>query len=704
MPIYQLPDGRKFDVPASVPQERAIMMLREKFGKQQETIEEKPQSPKKPLSLADKIAASLRGSDIQGLPASALPMALQQPAMQAGGELPITTPTELKAQSMGALKGATFNFSPEVAGFIGSIFSDESPDTLTEQYRTEERKISRDFPIEFTGGELGAGLGIGSAGASTKLGTKLAENIGRSGTLMKMLKTGAIGGISGALSGAGATPESRETGAIAGGAAGSLAGTLPLGEVTLSKVAKIGGVDKLKSLMNRFVGSENPAEELFIPMTLGQRGQDATQQAFEEAALKGTKGEKAKDIISRFRGEQNKAIRERINRLREGTAETAQEAITGAVDVIKAENDILRKQVDNAYQLAREKGEASMQSFDLNTILLDGINNTAETFNLSLTPRAAAKLNDLKNIAAQKLDYDLIKGVKPSPIDFRKLENWRGDVSGLLAEASNKGDSRDAKLLGSMLRQFDQFIEVVTEKGLIEGDKEVINGIIKARELRRELGKRFESNKIVNDILTSPEYTPEQVTAKIIGASKFAGKKDAADTVNALIRAGGERGGQVKQQLKSGILHRLVKNSESKQLTTDDTPFISPAKLSTSLDDLFEGNASLLRSVFDENEIKSLSNLKRNVSKIASIQPGGYNASGSGAVIARAIRDTFGKIPVVGDIIGAVSDNASANEALRAVSQINNNLRDEITGKAFILSGIEAGKKGAEESLVIEGE
>lgn len=647
-----------------------------------------------PNTLADKIAAAL--SKRISLPLNALPLGLQDVATQVGtDELIKTDPNAVAAGFRGAGHGASFGFSPEIMGGIQSLITGKPLTQAIAGQRTTEETAKTSYPEEFTGGSIGGILGTGLVGAETALGQKIAANIGKSGLLGKMLKTGAISGASGALSGAGESPEDRTTGAIAGGGFGAGVGAV---------IPAVGNATKgaFQSIVNRFIGDSSETAKAIsgIPTTLGQRGQDVTQQAFEESALKGTKGKRAQEIIGGFRDKQNEAIENRLVQLKLGNSDTAQEALNGTRSLISAEKKIMRDQVDNAYKLANAQGEASVKAFDLKSLLFDNIKNEADKFNLNLAPKSAEKLKDLAALIKPEIGYDLVKGSTIKPVDFKKLENWRSEVSLLQNEASKKLELSDSKLLGSMRTQFDDFIDTATESALIKGDQKVVDGIIEARGLRREMGKRFESDKIVKRILDNPDFTPEKVTNLIIGAGKLGAKSDSGNTVKALLAAAGNRAPEAQGQIKDAVINRILTRSKTKELTgKEGNTFISPAKLSTNIQDLFDNNKSLATVVFSKDEIKGLRSLQTELGKIASVRPGGSNVSGSGAVITRGIRDIVGNVPLLGPLINGLGDISSASQALRAISQIDELLTPQVAGKAFILSGIASGEQTASKVL-----
>lgn len=133
------------------------------------------------------------------------------------------------------LQGATYGFSDEMTDLLGAavahMYTGEPFHDMHKEAREESKarlqSESEQHPYVSTASELGGALGTGFAGAGTKAGKFVANNIRNAGTAEKIGKSAILGAGTGALYGAGTSDSGKrlegakkgaETGALTGGA------------------------------------------------------------------------------------------------------------------------------------------------------------------------------------------------------------------------------------------------------------------------------------------------------------------------------------------------------------------------------------------------------------------------------------------------------------------------------------------------------
>lgn len=182
MTIFQLPDGREFDVPDSVPPEQALAGLRAKFGQpqqpppQQPAIQQPPpQEASQPLSLSDRIAKSLieqkqpGAAEIADRQRQEIGEAFtsRETARAAGGVLggalgiPAGPAGVVAGGALGAAGGdALFN----ILESAGNVFGGQEVKPVT----AEGVIKAFESPIKAGTEDITATLGLGAAGAAVR--------------------------------------------------------------------------------------------------------------------------------------------------------------------------------------------------------------------------------------------------------------------------------------------------------------------------------------------------------------------------------------------------------------------------------------------------------------------------------------------------------------------------------------------------------
>jgi hypothetical protein len=669
MPIakFKLPDGRvaKFDIPYEVSKDESLPATT------------KPPTQTEPIYKQEKT------------PISALPMGLQDLYMQTGeGQTPDVPQAgrALSAAARGAVQGATFNFADELIGTLGAsgarayrpdLFKNETFEQTQaraiEIQRIKEDQATQESPAAQMAGEFVGTLAGGAAGLSTKLGKKVVDVVAAAPTKMQAFLRGGVAaapaGVVQGMGGATGTFGERVPEGITQGATTALtAGALTSGGKLLAETF----APKIKKAI---------AE---IPLTLGQSTQNALVQSFEESALKGAKGEIAQQALSGYRELQENAVRRKLSDISPKTGKDV-DIVSDVVTAIKESRSAMDNAVNQAYEAARQSGEAVLSKKLARDVLGNAIKSVQERFVLADSPNAKKLIKDFKKLTKTIKERSLIIGTHTpdTPLDVVGLEKWRSRVT---TAANNTKNRQEAKFLSAIRTQYDNFVDDVIEKSLITGDEQTLRLYKKARDLRKDFGKRFESDKIVSKILTDETLTPENVTNMIFGAGTLKGKETSARVIDSLYKAAGNDAIKAQGELKSAIMLRLLDRATSKELSSAGEELLSFAKLDTEINNLIYKNNSLARKIFSPNEIKAFNNISEALKFINSKKPGVVNNSNTFEKLAQNI-GTFKRIPIVNVVADSLKDARNATEAARSIMQIKPVVQQSATQSKFLLSG-----------------
>lgn len=594
---------------------------------------------------------------------------------------------ELTATGRGILQGVTLGFADELVGALGAIgarivrpdlFQDETAAQTTARgidiQRAQEQAAREKAPKSFIGGEVAGALGTSLAGLGTKVGQKVAEFVARAPSTFGLRGAVARGGV-----------VSAPVGGIQafGGAEGDILGRSQAAALGFGVAAVTGGA--LTGIGKEIAKRRAPKIDLStedIPLTLGERTQDAAQQSFEESALKGGKGALAQSTLTQFKALQQKAVQRKISDIKTLPG-TEFQLLDDVVSVVSKERQALDDAVGNAFTAAKEGGKATISGTDIKGILLNSIDDIQKNFNLSTLPKGQALFDELTKLSNKKSELSLTTlGRTILPTDIVRLENWRRKVTRV---AFNSND-REEKAFATAIRvQYDTFLKEILDQSLVQGDDATIKLYQTARGLRARFGKEFENDKLLAKIVTDETLTPENVSNIIFGAGAVKGKQSTVNLIDSIYKAAGDNKPVVQEQLKSAALDRIFTRSLSQQITATGEPIISFAKLNTELKGLLTRNASLAKKIFTQEEITGLQKMSGTLNFIVSKKPGVVNASNSFEKLAQNI-GMFRKIPGINVLTESIRDANNASQAADAISGLLSLLRQPVKQTKFVLS------------------
>lgn len=514
------------------------------------------------------------------------------------------------------------------------------------------------------GGAMG---GLAASGATERQGAARLADIGVGATLGSAL--GLLGG--------GAVEAVRP---VAGAIGSRVAAALPADVATANTPISAALRGAFGNIAPREAGRVTPQD---IPLSRGQASQELESQSLEALALRGGAGESAQRLAQQFRDTQQQAIRGNIQNLMPLGTVPEDAAFGGAAQQVRGMAEGLFGRINQAYDAARQAanqtGAAVDAQFLANRMKERVANITREGgFALSQAPRAETIVRQFDNILARG-------DGKVTAVKVNALENLRKQI--LNAAQDTQGTS-EAVLLGRVRQAFDDTVGEAIDKGLTTGDDQAINAFRSARDLRREYGKRYEANPVIERIVSDQSLTPESMTNLIIGSGKLSGKTQSGEVVDALLRAAPGAETEVRQQLQQGIMARALNRSFTQEVDAQGTPYISPVKLKNELDALISENKTLAEKVFKPAELQAMAEIRNKLAKIASEKPGSVNYSNTYYALAQAIQriPAIGRLPFVAQAFQSAGDSKAAVLAERSFGRLAQGMNDTIGSQPTVFA------------------
>lgn len=546
-------------------------------------------------------------------------------------------------------------------------------------------------------GGIATGSLLSKAGLSL-LGGPAASSIGRGAQIVGGgAATGAVAGIGFSEKEGLSKLEDAPGGALAGGATAGVLGLLSAGgKVLVNKLLNKAKTGQITSQRN-------------VPLTKGQRTQDPDVQFLEERASKGVLGGKAQTLMRDARSVQQASIRNKLAQIGETAADLDDvSSIEKVTQHIQTKARVLKADIDAAFAKTRGGGKALVDRLQLKRTLgkefVKTIRDNGFDARLSTMNDAKALLGRFRKIATIKAKDE---------IDVSSLEAWRTDLSRASREAFKAGRDSEGFLLTRLKEDYDEYMTLVLQKGLLNGDDEVLAAFKEGVSKRAEYARLFEKNTIIKQIssgraLNGDELFPETATNMIFGRGSVGKVSQSGAIIDDLIKASGDKADDVLADLKAGTVQRILNRSEGSVLDPNDgvTKLIQPGKLVSEIDNLLS-NKSLVKKIFTEDEIGEFINLKDNLVKIASKQDGVVNTSGTTDVLF-SMMNRFGfmaQTPFIGTALKEFRDAKTASQVARGLGEfgkhINDTYKPRVIGRQ-IIGGVTGGSAVAEINAPLE--
>ncbi len=623
------------------------------------------------------------------------------------------------------MQGLTFGFGDEISdrggAAIASLMTGEKyKDLLAEARANTKRRLPAQFEenpatsiaANVAGGAITGGAALsGLKTAAPALGGAL-ESYAATSPYKAAL---GVGTTSGALYGAGTGEggiKERAGDALLGGVVGASAGALgayvgrnaiaPLVEKVANTSAGkaiskgVGSLtekpssaivkqaDEISALQQEAINAPVKTKGDLFSKTAGQRTQNPTLQRLENDARAGTLTKESESAIRQADIQQNREFHSYIGNLAKGLdkGNDPNTLIEGISDVIKQSSKTAKQGVNSAYDLAREGKGIKIGSNEIRQGLWKGIADVRResAYDLSQMPKATSVIKRLANYSKQKGDTRI------TAVKLGELENWRKQATNA---ANSSQDPTERGFLGEMVKNYDNFMEKTAEDAVDIGDANGIMAFRNAVKSRRVYGQLFESNKLVEDIVSGQKSVDDTVKS-LMGTGSIKGKKEMANNFDAIIKASGQESNNVQNDLRQAFtLNAFKKSITGYEPNNPDMERISPAKLTTELENLFVHQSKFAEKLYGKEAKVSALKAINELNLISKTQEGVKNASGSGEWLGRFLKAPYvNRIPGMGLIGKAVESQAQHTGGAKVTKGLSEFINEQSTPKSTIWSTV----------------
>lgn len=365
-----------------------------------------------------------------------------------------------------------------------------------------------------------------------------------------------------------------------------------------------------------------------VPLSKGQAERDLGQQQFEIETPK-IAPELGKPLVE-AQARRNDAILQNFDAYVDATGkETFGLRATGKVvtDVLNKEATAAKKKINEAYDLAKEKGEteAPVDYAPLRTFIEEQ------------TPTTRAKIAPVLDVVNEQLSKNDPKNT--GQITINALE----DIYKLINKMYEP-DTPNA----TFGREMRDIINQVTEgKGG--------NLYQQARTLRQEYSKRFENIGAIDNLLRTKANSSDRFVAleDVFQKSIINGSLDDVKNLGYALKKSGTQGLQALNELRGQTIE-YIKDRVTQSIDKDSfgNPVVSPAKFKSIVRELDQDGK--LDYLFGKKGAQEIRDLMETTVLVNAPLKGAANYSNTASAIIRGLdminRSPIGKIPVVGSL------------------------------------------------------
>jgi len=379
-----------------------------------------------------------------------------------------------------------------------------------------------------------------------------------------------------------------------------------------------------------------------VPLTKADVTQDINLQSTLDDASQGLLGEKAKGLADQVKLEQSQGLKANVEEFQKAvsgrqTALQAQEAGLGidrASQAIKIAAGNQKQAISDAYTQAKSLDA----SIDGDLVKAFGSASrkklSDQGFDIIESPRLAKSLEEIEELK-------LVDG-KLTEASVKNLELWRKRVN-KRQQSVKLSDPSEAEALRTLKRDYDDFSSQALDEGLIRGNDEAITAWKNARDLRADFGQRFQTPKVIDKIVRE-NLTQEETVNLVFGGSRMGFKNQAGRIAKDMKNVLGEQSNAFKSMKEEAIL-RLVKNQGET---------FSGAKFNTAFEKAMADNPTLMRELFNKDEIADLRAFAKFARNVTEKKAGATNPSATFNKLVRFAQGTG----VTSNFVGRFVDSA----------------------------------------------
>ena len=447
-----------------------------------------------------------------------------------------------------------------------------------------------------------------------------------------------------------------------------------------------------------------------VPMRPGDLSGDVASQSAESSAAKG-----AFDVADtgirveahRVRQMQSEALdanRSGIQGRVAGRDEASRVGARGAgIEEVqrglKAGLDAAKDAVDKAFILARRGKSLRFDKEPLENFAA-GLREQIERRFVGGLPEGGATMKALDFLEGRfVLGRVTKKGSRVPTVGIKELEQFRANANRLKRGLT---DPVERKALGFVIKSFDNAIDKMIETPLTRGDIGTLMKYRNARFLRRKMGEKFESNKMVSALVEVSEesgeatfrLTPTEATNYLFSASAIGAKKGAAHAVRKLKGIFGVNSPEWKALQEEAIVRLFEEGKKGGESFVGDASrtYFSGRKFRTALDKAMKEAPEVMRELFTKRDLDLLQQFKRVALRATDPVTGAVNYSNSVIKLVSLATNQPGIVSsMLQKFAGWIPRNSERASAKRAISTVTKRTIQEQgkqrTGSIFGVGG-----------------
>lgn len=615
---------------------------------------------------------------------------LQGPAMGFGDEFVATleNPIEsISALSKYARPGA---IAAELAGQGGPSTPRPGYEKSLEKFRGIESRYRQDSPVESLALTAGGGLVGGGVQAGRGAFNAVASALPRAGRVAQAAATGAgFGAVGGFGSGEGGTAERLVSATFGAGIGAGAGATLEVAIPALARLvqsvrgnprlwseqsnrltpageqaAREAGLDPAQAsaaLQREFAtAAQNAlrpeeaaavaqARSLPVPVNLrrGQSTLDPDQQMFESQAGKGVFGPLAGETIRASDEAQQNALRANVPVIQQriaGTQNTRVPELGAGVNQVQqalvANERSAARNVERLYETARSGRDASISRPIYNQGVFNVFNRVLGSYDSEAIPNTARVLQRFARA---------IEGQPNAEPLVSEMFAIRARLAAI-QQATKGGDGLEYAASGTAKRELDNWLTQLMDESALSGDPSAVARWRAAIAARREYGRRFESDNMVEK-LTSVQPTAEgearilkldpSAAVNLIFGRDDIGWVSKAGLFRDLMTVRRELGPQSSawHALREEAFMRIARTAEGASGPTGRE--FSGANFAKAWEQMQAKNPQILRILFNEQERNLISQFATVARRVTTNVKGGNNSSNTSVGNAQVIRRLF---------------------------------------------------------------
>lgn len=395
------------------------------------------------------------------------------------------------------------------------------------------------------------------------------------------------------------------------------------------------------------------ADAMGVPLTRGDATQDMAQQAFEEAAMRGARGDQARAVMQGFRHEvQNPAVQAAKDRTQAAVGGVERPLVTEegqgakvAADAMRAQEAASKAGVGRAYREAADLN-ASLPGDAVSRLRAAILDDMEQSVNLEIAPTARAVLADFDRI----LTATVRPGDKAAQIGLKRLEQFRQRLNAALPKRGNSSMApADERALLRIKARFDETLDDFVDDALFTGEKEALDALKKARGLAREHFAKFKDDDIIRKLIDAGVDEAEALNY-LFGAAALGKGQTKIATVKALRKMKqilGEDSPAYSALREEGFLRLLRTSQKRAPRDPNGNPIFNGNAFANAFDDAMQEAPALMRELYGNQLLGRMRTFRNVVWTVSNKQPGAVNTSNTAYELVRTIQQAVGGTRII---------------------------------------------------------